>query len=115
MTLPNVDAAIIPEPKLVNYLLSSTHRRGKSKAAFFMTHGFNQEQWPKLAEALRLHARENEVSAQAETHCGTRYVIDGALFSPSGRGLQVRVAWFIDKGKDIPRFITAHPLKRKQS
>jgi hypothetical protein len=115
MKLPHVDAAIISESKLVNYLLSPTHRRGKSKAAFFMTYGFGQAQWPKLAEALRQHARENEVSAQTETNFGTRYVIDGTLFSPAGRGLQVRVAWFMDKGTDIPRFITAHPLKRKQS
>jgi hypothetical protein len=56
----------------------------------------------------------HEVATHAETQFGTRYVVDGSLRSPSGQDLQVRAAWFIDKGKDAPRFITAHPLKRKK-
>ena len=35
MKLSNADRAIVPPAKIVNYLLSPTHRAGKSKAAFF--------------------------------------------------------------------------------
>ena len=35
MKLPQVHIAIVLEAKLVDYLLSPMHRRGKSKAAFF--------------------------------------------------------------------------------
>jgi hypothetical protein len=35
------------------------------------------------------------------------------LKAPDGRALNVRTAWFIDNQSDIPRFITAHPLRRR--
>lgn len=114
MKLPHAQSAVIVEAKLVEYLLSPTHRRGRSKAAFFAAHGFSREHWAELAEALRKHALSHELATHSETPFGTRYVIDGALQSPSGRVLQI-AAWFIDKNKDVPRFITAHPLKRKKS
>jgi hypothetical protein len=114
MKLPQPRAALIPEAKLVEYLLSLTHRRGRSKAVFFTAYGFSRESWPELAEALRKHAQDHDIREHTETAFGTRYIIDGVLLSPTGQSLQVRVAWFIDKGKSVPRFITAHPLKRKR-
>ncbi len=114
MKLPNAHLAVVSEAKLVDYLLSPTHRRGKSKAAFFLKHGFAREKWEALAEALQKHALLHEVKTREENLFGTRYVIDGAMHSPDGQDLQVRAAWFIDKGGETPRFITAHPLKRKQ-
>jgi hypothetical protein len=115
MKLPLAHLAVIAEAKVVDYLLSPMHRRGKSKEKFFTTHGFSRERWTELAEALREHALGHEIANHQETAFGTRYVIDGRLRSPSGQDLQVRAVWFIDKGKDAPRFITAHPLKRKKS
>jgi len=115
MKLPLAHLAVIAKAKMVDYLLSPMHRRGKSNAKFFTAHGFSRERWKELSEALREHALRHEIATHQETPFGTRYVIDGALRSPSGQDLQVRAAWFIDKGSDAPRFITAHPLKRKKS
>ena len=95
MKLPLAHLAVIAEAKLVDYLLSPVHRRGKSKAAFFTAHGFSREHWVELAEALLKHALDHEIATHQETLFGTRYVIDGALRSPSGQDLQVRAAWFI--------------------
>ena len=61
MRLPGAEKAVVPASKIVNYLLSTTHRAGKSKAAFFGAYGFSASQWQVLAEALRCHARENDV------------------------------------------------------
>jgi len=108
--LPNVASAEIPKPKLADYLLSVSHRRGKSKAAFFTAHGFRHDSWHALADSLRQHATNNLVSAAEETAFGVRYIIDGPLPAPTGRSLQVRSVWFIDKGRQIPRFVTAYPL-----
>jgi len=47
-----------------------------------------------------------------ETNHGARYVIDGKLAAPDGTSLNVRSVWFIRKGDSIPRFATAHPLRR---
>jgi hypothetical protein len=112
MKLRGVERAEIREAKIVKYLLSTTHRAGKSKAAFFLEFGFEPQRWEELDRALRQHATENEVGREEKTRFGTRYIIDGPLQAPDGRMLNVRTAWFIDNEGDVPRFITAHPLRR---
>ena len=67
MKLPGVDRAEVDESKIVKYLLSTTHRAGKSKAAFFMDFGFTPDRWQELQTALRQHAQENEVAYQIDT------------------------------------------------
>jgi hypothetical protein len=114
MKLRGVERADIREAKIVKYLLSTSHRAGKSKAAFFMEFGFEPERWEELDRALRQHATDNEVAREEKTRFGTRYVIDGPLQAPDGRMLNVRTAWFIDNEGDAPRFITAHPLRRRR-
>jgi uncharacterized protein DUF6883 len=42
MKLPFVDRAEISEAKIVNYLLSATHRAGKSKASFLCSLGLSR-------------------------------------------------------------------------
>ncbi len=61
MGLPSAEKAEITQDKIVRYLLSTTHRAGRSKAAFFGKHGFKMEDWQALAEALRRHAAESMV------------------------------------------------------
>jgi hypothetical protein len=114
MRLPGIDRAEVSETKIVKYLLSATHRAGKSKAAFFMQYGFDPERWEELGRALKQHAMDNEITREERTMFGTRYVIDGLLQAPDGRSLNVRTAWFIDNEGDAPRFITTHPLRRRQ-
>jgi hypothetical protein len=113
--LPGVEKAEISEAKVVKYLLSTTHRAGKSKAAFFMQFGFDPSRWGELAIALKQHAISNDVTREERTIFGTRYVIEGLLTAPDGRRLNVRTAWFIDEGGEVPRFVTAHPLRRGRS
>jgi hypothetical protein len=113
MGLPDAEKAEIIQDKIVRYLLSTTHRAGRSKAAFFCKHGFKTEDWQALAETLRRHAAENVATLVEETRYGTRYVIDGTLAAPDGSSLNVRSVWFINRGTSVPRFATAHPLKRK--
>lgn len=98
---------------MVEYLLSSTHRAGKGKAAFFSSFGFEVSAWEDLAEALRQHAVDHAVTLKEATMFGIRYLIEGPLVSPKGNRLQVRSVWFIEKGSQTPRFVTAYPLKRR--
>ncbi|HEX9272935.1 MAG TPA: hypothetical protein VGA01_12050 [Candidatus Binatia bacterium] len=115
MRLPNAEHAEITEAKIVKYLLSTSHRAGKSKAAFFMQFGFTAGQWEDLAGALKRHATHNEITAEEKTIFGTRYVIEGRLEAPDGTWLNVRSAWFVDNDGEIPRFVTAHPLRRRRA
>ncbi len=113
MTLPHADRLEIPQAKVVQYLLSLTHRAGRGKAGFFSAFGFPLSAWEALADALRRQAQGNPVALSEDTAFGTRYVIDGPLVAPNGRQLQVRTVWFIDKDGQTPRFVTAYPLKRR--
>jgi len=61
-----------------------------------------------LAEALLHRAAEHEVAGSNVTAFGTRYVIEGALQTPSGREPNVRVVWFVDRDSDTPRLVTAY-------
>lgn len=112
MGVPEADKAEISETKIVRYLLSPTHPVGRSKAGFFGKHGFNVKNWRTLASALRRHAAENVVASVRSTPYGARYVVDGPLAAPDGSTLNVRSVWFISETGSIPRFATAHPLKR---
>lgn len=109
--LPNVDQAIVPQPKLTEYLLSTSHLAGRSKAASFARFGFPAATWESLADALKRHARENDVATTEQTPFGTSYSVDGRLAAPDGRTPWIRVVWFIETGDAIPRLVTAHPLK----
>lgn len=111
MRLPEYDQVIVPERKITAYLLSLTHRDGRSKAIFFMRFGFTLDDWPALAAALKRHAAEHEVVAAEPTAFGTNYVVEGPLPAPDGRAPRVRVVWFIATGERIPILATAYPLK----
>jgi hypothetical protein len=109
--LPEREKAVIPEPKLRDYLLSSSHPHGRHKAVFFGRFGFTRERWQELASALRAHADIHEVGRVEETPFGTRYTVEGDLTTPVGRVVRVRTVWYVERGEDFPRFVTAYPLE----
>lgn len=111
MKLPHHEQAIVPESKIVAYLLSRSHEDGRSKAVFFSGFGFTAARWEEFANALKQHARANEVVEIDNTEFGTAYAVVGPLETPDGRAPIVRVVWFIDTGGTIPRLVTAYPQK----
>lgn len=112
MKLPNAHSATVAERKVTHYLLNPAHPAGGSKAWFFLRFGFTVGEWHRLVEALLRHARENDVVERGQTLHGVRYVVDGPLVAPDGTSLNVRTAWYINPGSDVPRFVTAHPLAK---
>jgi len=113
MKLPNLSQATIPEKKITAYLLSSSHSRGKGKAEFFVQFGFTPENWQTLASALMQHALEHDVIGQEPSPFGTRYIIEGEFQAVDGRRPLIRSIWFINTGSEIPRLVSAYPIKRK--
>ena len=113
MKLPNHERAIVAREKLTDYLLSLTPEDGRPKALFFIGVGFSIGQWESLASALRRHAAAHEVAVVGETVFGTRYVIEGILDTPVGMTPLVRAVWFIDSGRELPRLVTAYPIRRR--
>ena len=111
MLLPNVKAAVVPEGKITGYLLSTTHRDGRHKAAFFLAVGFSAGAWQTLAAALLKHAADHQVAKVESTPFGNRYVVEGTMETPQGRMPSIRTVWFVETGQDLPHFVTAYPLR----
>ena len=115
MNLPNHEQAIVPQRKIAAYLLSHSHRDGRSKARFFAQFGFSVQNWEELAQALRQHAAGHEITKLENSSFGMRYIIEGPITTPDGRTPLIRSVWFVANGETIPQFATAYPLKRKVS
>jgi hypothetical protein len=112
MKLPNADNAVVSQKKVLQYLLSERHARGRHKAAFFGGLGFVRHKWQVLAAALKNQAELYEVSELVESEFGTRYVIDGAIEGPNRIRTNVRTVWLVENGENTPRLITAYPRRR---
>lgn len=111
MKLPNAERAVVPSRKITHYLLSTGHRDGQHKAAFFRGFGFKLEPWETLASALLNHARTHEVKEIVPTPFGQNYVVEGPLPAPDGRAPTVRAVWFIANNAEIATLATAYPLE----
>lgn len=115
MRLPDHQHVVVPERKITESLLSTTHRDGRHKAAFFGSFGFTPDRWQELATALREHAAENDVAQSDNSLFGTRYTVEGIIRAPDGRTPQIRSVWFIEHGGTTPQFVTAYPVKKRAS
>lgn len=79
MKIPNSERVHVSRAKIVDYLLSSTHPDGSSKAAFFVRFGFSAKAWETLAAALLAHGRALDVKRTETSPFGTRYIIEGII------------------------------------
>ena len=113
MKLPNVEAAVVEEQKIVAYLLNPNHPDGASKARFFSDFGFHIDQWQEMSDALRQLAQASPVVKMVATPHGEKYIVDGILKTPSGVSPSVRTVWIVDSGSRAPRLVTAFPQGRK--
>jgi len=109
--LPHLDRAIVPETKLVSYLLSARHSGRRAKARFLEDFGFSTKNWPMLRDALIAHARANDITSSYQTRFGTEYEIDGPLLAPDGHAPSVRVVWFVELEEPAPRLVTLVPRR----
>ena len=114
MKLPNLGNAEIPDSKLRDYLLSSSHPYGRHKATFFRRFGFSVDSLQTLTLALLKHAEDHEVTVIEESPFGKRYTIEGSLITPDNRAPKVRAVWFIETGSELSRLVTVYPLGRRQ-
>ncbi len=102
MKLPLADEAEVPRAKIVLYLLNPEHRRGKSKARFFVSRGFYADNWQAMAGALRRHAAENEIVKNETTSLGVRIVVEGVMAMPNGTVAEVRSYGLLNMANGCP-------------
>ncbi len=105
------DDAIIPAEKLRDYLLSTTHADGRSKAAFLAQLGYSRDEWQFLEDDLR-----GQLALDAEpgksSPFGQKYEILGLLEGPNGTRAWVRTVWIVLNDETRPRLVTLIPEER---
>ena len=111
--LPRASLAFVEAAKLTDYLLNPDHPVGGDKAAFLFRFGFRLDTWQILEAALLAHARDGHLIGERETVYGHHYTVEGRLLTPDGRNPVVRTAWMVALGEQRPRFVTAHPGRRR--
>ncbi len=109
MKLPNAHLAIVEREKIADYLLNPAHPDNGGKAAFFIAHGFQREDWQTLVAALLGLAATGEVAKELASPHGRKYVLDGSIQTPAHRQPVLRTVWIVDHGTTAPRLVTAYP------
>ena len=110
MRPPNAEDAQVDLEKLKGYLLSETHPIGRSKGKFFRGIGFDESNVEILEQGLIAIAKSEEIVETSSSLHGTKYIVDGLITTPSGNRVKLRTVWIIDKGQNLPRFVTAYPM-----
>ena len=99
--------AVIPEPKLTQYLLVPQLRNDKSK--FLAKGGFTQVNPDDLELAIRQLIAENEATEDRTDQFGTFYDVKGRLRGVNGIDLGVVTIWLHQSTDSNFRFITLIP------
>ncbi len=112
MLLPGAAKAYVHPSKLIDYLLSSTHSKGESKARVLAALGYTRANWTILRDDLVRVALGDVESSVVSPH-GDRYAISGLLAGPNGESAVFLTHWIILRDESFPRFVTAYPRERR--
>jgi hypothetical protein len=110
MKLP--DDAIIPDDKLIRYLLVPKARNDKSK--FLAQAGFNLENPEALKQALRSLINASSAIEDSSNEYGTFYRVTGQLSGLNGVALSVVTIWLQRRVDGKYQFVTLKPLKETE-
>ena len=106
--LPERENLHVAERKMTHYLLNLEHEDGGPKARFFLNRGFSQEQWELLAQALRQHGQNQQVTEIVESRHGPKYIVECQIKTPDGKNPCILSVW-IKEGIKPLAFVTAYP------
>jgi Domain of unknown function (DUF6883) len=81
------------------------------KLAAYLHHDISREELAARANVAMMEA-EPDITRVETSSYGQRYIVEGIICSPDTRNPLIRVVWFVESGEDIPRFVTAYPLRR---
>ncbi len=102
--------ARIDDRKVRDYLLSPTHPIGRSKATWFRSLGYTQDDWKRLRDDLLATSAQGLAVVCAPDAHGQKFEVRATLTGPSGRTRQITAVWMVRHDEDHPRFITAYPV-----
>jgi hypothetical protein len=106
---------VVPDEKLVKYVLNPEHERGKHKALIFeQALGFNQSNAPELKQAILEHIEAAEKTFRGTTEYGRNYNALLDIAGPNGKTKTVKTGWIIKPDDVHPRLVTTYVAEKKQ-
>ena len=109
--LRGAERAIIDERKVRDYLLNPLHVRGRHKARMFAAAlGYGRFDHARLIRQIKAGILEHEAVAIDHGPHGEQWRVEVPVTGPAGSAI-VRTLWIIRTGEDVPRLISAYPIK----
>lgn len=108
MPIPDARSAVVASEKVRDYLLNRDHPDGGSKAAWFLSLGYNRSEFQLLANDLLAVAGDCDSFVAETTKFGVKYRASGELARPGHRPGRVMTVWIVEGGEP-PRLVTAYP------
>lgn len=105
MKLP--DNVVIPDDKLLRYLLLPREENDKSE--FLAIAGYTRATWEVLKRDLHDFARFHEITDTLTSPYGIKHESRGALTGPNGQTLHVVTVWITLEATGETRFVTLFP------
>lgn len=103
---------IIPDAKIINYLLVYQPRDDKSE--YLANYGYTQDNWQILKQDIINATQQSENIEITETQWGWRLKIKIQCYSINKRLIKVITIWQKDEDSDYARFVTLYPDKTKE-
>ena len=111
--LPNSISASTIQEKVQGYFLNSNHPVGKHKARVLNSVlGYHYENWQELSNKMFDAVQTANVTKEFVTEYGTKYKVPITIVGRKNKSMVLNTVWQIDKGSNIPRFITTTFDKR---
>ena len=106
--LPNYQRARILGDKVKNYLLNPNKSNGKSE--LFRSLGYTMKDAKRLSRDIQDGLKNNRaVQYEPNKHGNVMYNVTMRIGKDK---TAIKTVWQIDKGSNIPRFITAYKARR---
>ena len=101
------------QSKVQGYLLNSNNDNGKDKEHLIRSVlGYNYQTWEPLANQLYNGLQTNKYISVKTTKWGTSYNVPIRIYGTKKKSMVLITVWQVDKGSNIPRFITTKFDKR---
>jgi hypothetical protein len=82
---------------------------GLSLESMSSTLGYSADRWEELAAALRAQHLTQDARPSGRQEAGQVYTIRAMLAGRNEQSALIVSVWFIPKGEQVPRFVTAYP------
>ena len=112
MPFPDAEHSIVTQEKLCDYLLNPAHPVGGTKAAWFASIGFTQQNWEQLRNDLLRVAKSCENFVPKSSPFGVKYETEGEIGCGGYPPAFVVAVWIVEENL-APRLVTAYSGKKR--